>query len=197
MFIPCCTKLDDTVGVGGTGIGRCADPIIVRPVNTFYLLCRIDVHERIPAGFTHSGIIVHAAAKSPRGVCYGEKSMIRSRELVIGTAQGGRGGAAHITRELGHFSDQLLGEAIHYFRARYSVGIGILIDTKAILLGGVHIILQRRMDAATGKELWHKDYIKDFGGKRPEWGFAESPLIDGENVVITPGGAEDRLWRSS
>ena len=43
-------------------------------------------------------------------------------------------------------------------------------------------------DAATGKEQWHKDYTTDFGGKRPEWGYSESPLVDGEKVVVTPGG---------
>jgi outer membrane protein assembly factor BamB len=46
------------------------------------------------------------------------------------------------------------------------------------------------IEAATGKELWRKDYTADFGGKRPQWGFAESPLIDGDKVVITPGGSE-------
>jgi outer membrane protein assembly factor BamB len=62
-------------------------------------------------------------------------------------------------------------------------------------------------ESATGKELWRKDYTKDFGGKRPNWGYAESPLIDGDKVVVTPGGAEGAvvalnkksgavLWRS-
>ena len=62
-------------------------------------------------------------------------------------------------------------------------------------------------DAAQGKELWRKDYAKDFGGKRPNWGVAESPLIDGDKVVVTPGGMEGSvvalnkktgavLWRS-
>ena len=46
------------------------------------------------------------------------------------------------------------------------------------------------LNTARGKELWRKDYAKDFGGKRPEWGFAESPLIDGDKVVVTPGGSE-------
>jgi outer membrane protein assembly factor BamB len=49
------------------------------------------------------------------------------------------------------------------------------------------------LQASTGKELWRKDYTKDFGGKRPSWGYAESPLIDGNNVVITPGGAEGSI----
>jgi outer membrane protein assembly factor BamB len=45
------------------------------------------------------------------------------------------------------------------------------------------------LETATGKELWRKDYLKDFGGQLPQWGFAESPLIDGDKVVITPGGS--------
>jgi outer membrane protein assembly factor BamB len=49
------------------------------------------------------------------------------------------------------------------------------------------------LDTAQGKELWRKDYIKDFGGKRPQWGFAESPLIDGDKVVVTPGGMEGSI----
>lgn len=48
-------------------------------------------------------------------------------------------------------------------------------------------------DAAQGKELWRKDYAKDFGGKRPNWGYAESPLIDGDKLVVTPGGMEGSI----
>ena len=43
-------------------------------------------------------------------------------------------------------------------------------------------------DASSGKEIWRKDMERDFGGSRPEWGFAESPLLDGDKVVVTPGG---------
>ncbi|MCI0464416.1 MAG: PQQ-like beta-propeller repeat protein [Gemmataceae bacterium] len=42
-----------------------------------------------------------------------------------------------------------------------------------------------------GKELWSKNLIKDFGGTLPyyreAYGYTESPLIDGERVVVTPG----------
>ena len=62
-------------------------------------------------------------------------------------------------------------------------------------------------DAASGTEKWRKDYKKDFGGQLPEWGFSEAPLVDGDKVVITPGGTEGSivalakdtgaiLWRS-
>lgn len=45
-------------------------------------------------------------------------------------------------------------------------------------------------EAATGKEVWRKDYTKDFGGAAPFWGYSESPLIDGDQVVVTPGGSQ-------
>jgi outer membrane protein assembly factor BamB len=46
------------------------------------------------------------------------------------------------------------------------------------------------LETATGKEIWRKDYGKDFGAQRPEWGFSESPLVDGDNLIVTPGGAQ-------
>lgn len=43
-----------------------------------------------------------------------------------------------------------------------------------------------------GKEKWHKDLVKDFGGRvgqpRMSWAYSESVLVDGEKVVCTPGG---------
>lgn len=40
-----------------------------------------------------------------------------------------------------------------------------------------------------GAELWRKNLIKDFDGEMmSEWGYSESPLVDGERVIVTPGG---------
>lgn len=44
------------------------------------------------------------------------------------------------------------------------------------------------MNVADGKLLWKKSMVKDFGGRVPTWGYSESPLIDGEKVIATPGG---------
>jgi outer membrane protein assembly factor BamB len=44
------------------------------------------------------------------------------------------------------------------------------------------------VSAADGKEQWRKSSTNDFGGKPPTWGFSESPLVDGDQVVVTPGG---------
>jgi outer membrane protein assembly factor BamB len=45
------------------------------------------------------------------------------------------------------------------------------------------------LQAADGSEVWRKHLRTDFGGKYGEWAYAESPLIDGDALICTPGGA--------
>lgn len=46
-------------------------------------------------------------------------------------------------------------------------------------------------DVKTGKALWTKDFGKDFGGKMMSgWGYSESPLIDGDLLICTPGAKD-------
>jgi hypothetical protein len=52
--------------------------------------------------------------------------------------------------------------------------------------------------ANKGKEVWRTNLIKDLGGKVMEvagsdWGYSESPLIDGKLLICTPGGAQGTL----
>jgi len=49
------------------------------------------------------------------------------------------------------------------------------------------------VNAADGQEQWRKSLTSDFGGKPPTWGYSESPLVDGNQVVVTPGGAKGAL----
>ena len=46
------------------------------------------------------------------------------------------------------------------------------------------------LDAKSGKIRWQKNIRTEFGGQPGEWAYAESPLVDGNAVVVTPGGAE-------
>ena len=46
------------------------------------------------------------------------------------------------------------------------------------------------LDAAKGGVKWSKSFTKDFGGQVPKWGFAISPLVDGELLIVEPGGPE-------
>ncbi len=44
------------------------------------------------------------------------------------------------------------------------------------------------LDATTGKILWQIDSVKKFGATIPQWGYSESPLVDGDRVIVMPGG---------
>ena len=46
------------------------------------------------------------------------------------------------------------------------------------------------LDVRAGKISWKKNLRNDFGGKPGEWAYSESPLVDGDAVVCTPGGGE-------
>lgn len=69
------------------------------------------------------------------------------------------------------------------------------------------------LEAASGKKVWNRSLPKDFGGhvmvvNGTHWKFSESPLVDGDQVIVTPGAkaaalvALDRktgaeIWRAA
>ncbi|HJQ82282.1 MAG TPA: PQQ-binding-like beta-propeller repeat protein [Lacipirellulaceae bacterium] len=63
-------------------------------------------------------------------------------------------------------------------------------------------------ETATGRLVWQKNFVKEFGGKVPSWGYSESPLVDGDVVVCTPGARQalivalnkssgDAVWKAT
>jgi outer membrane protein assembly factor BamB len=45
------------------------------------------------------------------------------------------------------------------------------------------------LDTKDGKLVWSKSFTKDLGGKMMSgWGYSETPLVDGEHLICTPGG---------
>jgi len=62
---------------------------------------------------------------------------------------------------------------------------------------------------SNGREIWRKNLVEDFGGKTMSGqGFSESPLIDGNKLICTPGGPKtlmvalnkrtgDLIWATS
>jgi outer membrane protein assembly factor BamB len=54
----------------------------------------------------------------------------------------------------------------------------------AVTADGVCICLS----ATTGKELWRVSYGQEFAAQKPRWGFCDYPLVDGKQLVCTPGG---------
>ena len=56
------------------------------------------------------------------------------------------------------------------------------------------------LDAASGKKIWYKHYQQDLGGKRPYWGYAGSPLVEGNLLKLCDAGGPRRFpppWRST
>ncbi len=49
------------------------------------------------------------------------------------------------------------------------------------------------LDAESGKPVWKKDIIKEFGGKNIGWKSAQSPVIDGDLIYVAGGGAEQSM----
>jgi outer membrane protein assembly factor BamB len=50
------------------------------------------------------------------------------------------------------------------------------------------------VDAASGKERWRRSLPSDFGGHvMSMWKWSESPLVDGDRVIVTPGASNAML----
>src|SRR5262249_47171119 len=50
------------------------------------------------------------------------------------------------------------------------------------------------VDARSGARRWALALVKDLGGQLMSgWGYSESPLIDGDLVIVTPGGRQGTL----
>jgi outer membrane protein assembly factor BamB len=59
---------------------------------------------------------------------------------------------------------------------------------------------------ATGERVWRKSFKEDYDGQTQQFGYAESPLVDGDKLICSPGGPKagivaldkktgDELWR--
>ena len=44
-----------------------------------------------------------------------------------------------------------------------------------------------------GKRVWHRQLEKEFGGVKGGWNYCESPLVDGDRLVVTPGGKKSTI----
>lgn len=61
---------------------------------------------------------------------------------------------------------------------------------KLYTLGAMGIL--QCLDAATGGTVWKRDLITDTDAEVPTWGFASSPLVTGELVIVFSGGRQGK-----
>ncbi|MCG8587027.1 MAG: PQQ-like beta-propeller repeat protein [Pirellulales bacterium] len=62
-------------------------------------------------------------------------------------------------------------------------------DGKLVWVYDAHMVLAC-LDAATGKEIWKRDIVKEFDGRPIKWFNATSPLIVGDAVIVSGGGKD-------
>jgi outer membrane protein assembly factor BamB len=46
------------------------------------------------------------------------------------------------------------------------------------------------LSTTNGKRIWGFNMLDKFRGDVPHWGISESPLVDGERLIVTPGGTD-------
>lgn len=92
--------------------------------------------------------------------------------------------------------DLLTGRAVwtHEYPCRYAISYPAgpratptVCDGKVYTLGAMGDL--RCLDAAGGRLIWSKNYVRDFGTKMNPWGMAAAPLVDGRKLIVLPGGA--------
>lgn len=49
------------------------------------------------------------------------------------------------------------------------------------------------LNLADGKQVWSQNIVERYKGEVPHWGISESPLVDGNRVIVTPGGSDGTL----
>lgn len=64
---------------------------------------------------------------------------------------------------------------------------------RVYVLGGTGIL--HALNVETGRVLWSKDYVKDFGIEVPPWGVTGAPLVDGNRLICVVGGTTLDTWQ--
>jgi outer membrane protein assembly factor BamB len=58
-------------------------------------------------------------------------------------------------------------------------------------LGGSGVL--QCLDSRTGKPLWTRDYVRDYGATVPTWGIAGAPLVDGPRLICIAAGRDAKV----
>lgn len=69
-------------------------------------------------------------------------------------------------------------------------------DGKTLYVAGMEEVLVA-LDGQTGAERWRVDFPKRFGTPKPEFGFASSPLVDGEFIYTQAANAVVKLRKAT
>ena len=140
-----------------------------------------------------------SAKKPPLAWSFKQAGMGYSSPAIVGTtlycqgALNNKGFAFALDAQTGVLKwKQELGDEIVEDRENAPRGTITVDGDKLYMIRGIGQI--HCLSAADGKVIWTKDFKKDFNGVlMSRWGYSESPLIDGNLVICTPGGADGTI----
>ena len=122
------------------------------------------------------------------GAGYGSMAIKGDRILVQG-AKGGDSVVFCLNRADGKTVwTTILGPLLDQDRGKGPRGTPTIdADLAYVLTEGGDLACLRLKD---GSSVWRRNILKDFHGRNPNWLISESPLVDGKNLIVTPGGRE-------
>jgi outer membrane protein assembly factor BamB len=91
------------------------------------------------------------------------------------------GGEIWTHNEPGHYLTKIAGEGP---RSTPTISSNYVVTASA--LGGLSVV-----NLETGKLLWSTNVLKSHEAHLPDWGFACSPLVVGDRVIVTAGGSKN------
>ncbi|HKR13717.1 MAG TPA: PQQ-binding-like beta-propeller repeat protein [Pyrinomonadaceae bacterium] len=78
------------------------------------------------------------------------------------------------------------GSAFHNDRGDGPRGTPTVDGDRVYALGGNGDL--SALDARSGRVVWTKNILQEFGGRNITWGISESPLVVGDKLLVNPGG---------
>ena len=163
---------------------------------------------------TETGLLKQWPAGGPRllwsirttGEGYGTVSVAGGRAYVMGAAQAGESVHAIDLASGDPAWSTRISRAYQASRGNGPRGTPTIDGDRIYALGLAGDLVC--LDRATGRLIWRKNILQSFQGRRIGWAISESVLIDGDQLICTPGGpgatlaaldkkTGDEIWRAA
>ena len=127
------------------------------------------------------------------GAGYGQPAVVGDKVYLIGSSTGKMGGVDSVQCLSSKDGSKVWSVEIDTAKGQYADNWGGGPRATPTIDGEFLYALGETGDlvclkTADGAKVWSKNLVKDFGGDIPQWGYAESVLVSGDHVVVTPGG---------
>ncbi len=132
------------------------------------------------------------------GVGYGGPAVVGTRLYILGADDPDKGDKEFVLCIDVQDGKELWRQPLDTGGGSYNTGWGggprctPAVDGDFLYILGARGDLQCRK-TSDGSKVWGHNLVTDFGGKIPTWGYCESPLIDGDHLLCTPGGAKGSI----